>query len=171
MILEIAKEKGLKVFVETGTGEGKTFKEMVISEWFDQLHTIDINIDCGMKMARRFADIPKAHCWRGSSTKQLSRILANIHEPTLFWLDARMPPITVRKTHVASPLLDDLEIIKAHGEKEGLDHVVLINDAEYYKKLKRFKYPQLKDIEGWSVEVQDNVIKCTKQSETKESNV
>jgi hypothetical protein len=172
ILMEYGKQAGLKVFVETGTGEGKVIGAMVKSQQFDELHTIDDSLDSVQRVKNRWK-IPKLHCWRGDSATHIPRLLKNIHEPVLFYLNAHPAKKEAHQARgkIKVPLWAELEAILKH--ECAKDHVICIGDALYYQKLgRRFKaFPSIKEITeivkerrpDWTVEVKDNVICCCKE--------
>jgi hypothetical protein len=64
------------------------------------------------------------HC--GDSTDVLPRILAELREPALFWLDAHVSTTRSARGTLASPAREELELILAHPVP---GHVVLVDDA------------------------------------------
>jgi len=172
ILMEYAKQYNVKVFIETGTGDGQTVGAMLKSGLFTQLHTIDRKIDLAAHARRRY-NVPCLHCWSGDSQQRLPVILRNIHEGTLFYLDARPKAGSVSSSRGKIPPALPQELLAILTHPHAKDHVIVIGEAPYYKKFgRKYKaYPSLKDIElkvkeyfpDWIVAVVGDWIVCRAQ--------
>jgi len=140
LLIDYAKRFGPRVFVETGTYKGDTVKAMLQSACFDIIHTIDIYTDRVQNASRRFASFQQVYCWHGDSAVVLPRILANLTEPALFWLDAHHSgkQIARKKGLIETPLVAELTAILSH--ECAADHVILVDDSRYFAEFGG-KYP------------------------------
>ena len=75
-----------KVFIETGTYHGKTTFGALRD--FKTIHTIELSEEWYQKAVRQFKKFKHVHCHKGDSAQILSKILPDIKEPVLFYLDA-----------------------------------------------------------------------------------
>jgi len=124
VILETARRFDTHVYVQAGLGNGNMERAVFDSDWFDQGHYIDSNIDAAERIRRRFGDLPHAHCWRGPTTTHLLRIFTNVHVPMLFWLDGY-------DRGVENPLLPELSLIAQH--EHGQQCCILVDDARKFR--------------------------------------
>ena len=118
----IAKFKGNKIFVETGTQTGAGIEAALFSG-FEEIHSIEIRKDFYEIALKQFKDNPKVHLYLGDSRTELPRILEKIKEPATIWLDAH--------SQHDSPILEELEILKKHPIK---NHTILIDDCGNFDK-------------------------------------
>ena len=118
----IAKFKGNKIFVETGTQTGAGVESALFSG-FEEIHSIEIREDFYNIALKQFKDNPKVHLYLGDSRIELPKILEKIKEPATFWLDAH--------SNTDSPILEELEMLKKHPIK---NHTILIDDCGNFDK-------------------------------------
>jgi len=140
ILIDYAKRFGPRVFVETGTYKGDTVQAMLQSHCFDVIHTIDIYADRAQNAKYRYISFPQVYCWHGDSAVVLPRILANLTDPALFWLDAHHSgkQIARKKGLIEMPLVAELTAILQHDC--AAEHVILIDDSRYFKEFGG-KYP------------------------------
>jgi GT2 family glycosyltransferase/predicted O-methyltransferase YrrM len=118
-----AKAFGTRVFVETGTFFGNT--TAAVADLFERCYTIELSPELYARARKRFEGTPHVVCINGDSGAELARVLEDIHEPALFWLDAH-PSGGVTAGDRSDPILQELGTIYRHRVK---GHVVLIDDA------------------------------------------
>lgn len=154
-----AVQFGTKIFVETGTYKGDTVKSMLMTRSFKELWSVDVNPVRVAHSAKRFRSFPYIHCEQGNSAQWLPTILNDIHEPALFWLDAHSS-CKEAKGGEDSPVVAELKAIMGHSVK---GHVILIDDARYYKgEIK--DYPTIDELRSLvpaelTFEVKDDIIR------------
>lgn len=128
LVLLIKEHFSLEVFVETGTFEGRT------SVWaagkFRDVYTIENSkelFDSVSKILSRYKNI---HLLYGNSAMQLKKVIAEIKQPSIFWLDAHWCGGVTYGNDDPCPLLDEIRTIKQSGE----DHILMIDDARFFLK-------------------------------------
>lgn len=85
-LIEVFK---IKNFVETGTGDGTSMKEVYNLNLVNQLYGIELDVSMYEKLKVKF---PEVNFYNGYSKDELLNVLHDIDdEPTLFWLDAHFP--------------------------------------------------------------------------------
>lgn len=167
-VKEYAKKFSIHTLVETGTYLGN----MVYGtrRTFGKIFSIELDRTLYEQAKKRFARFPHISIIQGDSTKQLPKILADITQPCLFWLDAHYCPNsggTTAKGELETPIIQELHCILNHPV-EG--HVILIDDAREF--LGQNDYPtiaQLQDLivkryPNWVFEVKDDIIRIHKDS-------
>src|SRR3546814_742051 len=82
----LAREHGLRVFVETGTYQGDAIASL--QNHFYIIHSIELDTKLYQLAKQKFAQNKRVKIYSGDSGQMLSEILAGLHEPALFWLDA-----------------------------------------------------------------------------------
>jgi hypothetical protein len=125
LLRAVAKEHGLRVFVETGTYMGET--AWALRRDLDRIETIELEPTLARLARIRFKRVSNVHVHEGDSAAVLPRILETLTEPALFWLDAH--PSTDRTARDAPiPLRAELAAIGRHPVG---GHVVLVDDLGY----------------------------------------
>lgn len=110
------------VFVETGTHYGLGIKQ-ALAEGFETVYSIELDKSLCKRAVFMFINNDNVHIFYGDSGIKLQEILQNLDTPVTFWLDAHYGD-------TISPLLKELEIIKAHKVKT---HTILIDDLRDWK--------------------------------------
>ncbi|HMF28708.1 MAG TPA: glycosyltransferase [Candidatus Cybelea sp.] len=118
-----AKAFRTRVFVETGTFFGDT--TAAVAELFERCYTIELSPELYARAQKRFLGTSHVVCINGESGAELARVLEDIQEPALFWLDAHASG-GVTADGGFDPILQELGAIFRHRIK---DHVVLVDDA------------------------------------------
>jgi len=114
-----------RVLVETGTFGGDGIQH-ALDAGFNEIHSMDIDPIAVRDSKNRFARNAQVNIYLKDSSSELVDVLAGIHEPVTFWLDAHngFPDpnaMGVKNT----PLLEELDQIKQHPIKT---HTILIDD-------------------------------------------
>lgn len=119
------KKPEQKVFVETGTRDGDMI-DMIGGE-FDRIFSVELDKELYKKAVKRFEGRNNIRLLEGDSANEIHKILAGLHEPALFWLDAHGDTVEIDGPN-AAPLKAELEAIFAHNVK---GHTILIDDARH----------------------------------------
>jgi len=90
------------------------------------------------KAQHRFSRYQKVDLRYGDSAIELSRILAEITAPTLFWLDAHYLGDGTARSTIDTPIVKELMAISQHHES---NHVILIDDARLFNGMN--DYPKI----------------------------
>jgi hypothetical protein len=145
LVLLLKEYFSIEIFVETGTFKGKT------SAWasgvFKDVYTIENSrelFDAATDSLRRFRNI---HPLFGNSAMQLGKIVSEIKQPALFWLDAHWCGGSTYGNDDPCPLLDEIRVIK----QSAIKHIIMIDDARFFLKppphpQNSDKWPGLKEI-------------------------
>src|SRR5919197_4861798 len=95
----------LKVFVETGTYEGDSLQ--AATDFFDELHTIELSDELFARAAERFEGSPQVQVHHGSSPDVLGELSGRLRRRSvLYWLDAHWCGEDSARGEVECPLLD-----------------------------------------------------------------
>jgi len=126
---DYARRFGCRVLVETGTYQGDTVA--AVRREFDEVYTIELHEELYRRARWRFVFDRHVHVRQGDSAEELDRVLPELEQPTLFWLDAHYSAggVTSAKGKYDPPLLYELEAILGLREPR---HVVLIDDARLF---------------------------------------
>ena len=123
-ILEYQKRFNSHTFIETGTYKGDMIE--AVREYFDKIYSIEIGTELHQKAVDRFKKDARVEILLGDSATVLPKILAEIREPALFWLDAHDSGGDTAHGDVITPIEKELDVILNHSIK---NHVILIDDA------------------------------------------
>ena len=127
-IIRYANEVGIRVFVETGTYEGRTLR--AVRQYFESLYSIELGEDLYRKACDRFRSDPKIFLFQGDSGDRLRDILDMVGDRRcLFWLDAHYSRGDTARGSEDTPVLRELHAIARHSRK---DHVILVDDARCF---------------------------------------
>ena len=127
-IIRYANEVGIRVFVETGTYEGRTLR--AVRQYFESLYSIELGEDLYRKACDRFRSDPKIFLFQGDSGDRLRDILDMVGDRRcLFWLDAHYSRGDTARGSEDTPVLRELHAITRHSRK---DHVILVDDARCF---------------------------------------
>jgi len=166
-----AKRFSIDTLIETGTFHGemalsnrKTFKKIYSIELDEALHEIAKN-NC--------VKYPHILLFHGDSAKILPKILSNIKQPCLFWLDAHYSGEGTAKGNIDTPIKQELQHILNNF---NINHVILIDDAEFF--VGKDGYPTIKEVKeiilnktpDRTILVRDNIIRIYKKIKSSEKN-
>ena len=125
LLRETARAHGLRTLIETGTYMGET--SWALRHEFDRIETVELEPTLARLAAIRFGRTRNVRVHEGDSAEVLPRILAELAEPALFWLDAHpSTDRTARGTEI--PLRRELAAIAEHPVA---GHVVLVDDLQF----------------------------------------
>jgi hypothetical protein len=127
LLRHYAKAHGLEVFIETGTFKGDTLAAMAA----EGMRAISIELSEALfkRAGSRFAGRNGIELHHGDSGEILPRIVSELTEPALFWLDGHYSAGKTAHGKLASPINSELAAIFDHPVK---GHVVLIDDAHEF---------------------------------------
>ncbi len=149
-----------RVFIETGTYRGDTLdavKHHVAKAW-----SIELAPELASLARVRFAVDANVEILCGDSALLLPRVLDDLYEPALFWLDGHWSMgETAKADDSETPILAELDAVLGHRSR---DHVVLIDDARLFGS---GDYPPIAEIEAmvrdrrpeWTFTVADDIIR------------
>lgn len=128
LVILIKEYFSIEMFVETGTFRGKT------SRWaagiFRNVITIENSRELFESSKETLAKYKNIQQLFGSSPLQLNKVISEIKEPSLFWLDAHWCGGGTYGEDDPCPLLDEIRIVK----QSGYDHILIIDDARFFLK-------------------------------------
>jgi len=159
-----AKRFSIDILIETGTFHG----DMVIAnrKTFKKIYSIELS--------EKFYKIAKKNCakysnislYNGDSSKILPKILSNIKNPCLFWLDAHYIGEDTTRSNTDTPIMRELQHI---FKSSDLNHVILIDDAQDF--IGKNDYPTIEQLKkfiqknrpDWDFLVKDDIIRIYKK--------
>jgi len=126
-----------RIFIETGLGRKGIGVHHALAVGFDEIYSIEFypgNIKRAQKQFKNFKQITLI---QGDSGQELGKLLATIHKPVTFWLDAHFDYTKKAIEEYPIPLTDPLPILKelkAIGEHPIKTHTILIDDMILIEK-------------------------------------
>lgn len=166
VLRQLGREYGLNIFIETGTNQGLT--PLALKDSFEQLFTIELDDQLFVRATQMFTNTANVTCLHGDSTFELPKVLAEIDEPALVWLDGHYSGPGTAHGAESSPIREELEILF----NDGRPHVILVDDARIFEGGPEHDlyphyatYPSLKWVEeyagefGYSYDLRDDIIR------------
>ncbi|MEO8427321.1 MAG: hypothetical protein ABI651_09445 [Verrucomicrobiota bacterium] len=138
-IKEFARRFSSHVLVETGTYHGEMVSAM--AGGFEQIYSIEVDEALFRAAREKFRRRSHIRLLRGDSAMELPKVLADVREPAIFWLDGHYTGVHAGKTDLNTPILLELAAIAAHAVKQ---HVILIDDARLFTG--RDDYPSMESL-------------------------
>jgi hypothetical protein len=126
-IAEIQKKYGHQILVETGTYMGDMVEAQKTR--FKKIISIELGIDLFKKAQKRFRKDNNVLIVQGDSGVVLSKILEDLFEPAIFWLDGHYSEGITAKGNKECPIFEELDSIFNSGK---YNHILLIDDARCF---------------------------------------
>lgn len=142
VIKEYQHKFGYSILIETGTFMG----EMVEAQKknFKKIISIELGIDLFKQAQKRFISDSNILIVNGDSGKVLPKILNNIHEPAIFWLDGHYSEGITAKGNKECPIFEELDAI-LNGKE--LNHIILVDDARCF--VGKGDYPTIDELNNY----------------------
>ena len=153
VILEY-KTPALRIFVETGTEFGTMIN--MIGDKFEKVYSIELNTELFEKAKELYKGNEKIQLLHGDSANEIKKVLTELQEPAIFWLDAHGPGDMSFDNSSHCPAEKELEAIFGHAIKR---HVILIDDARKFdlKSIARIK--SLAKANGYACTIKDGLFR------------
>jgi hypothetical protein len=126
-IVKDHQRAGMRIFIETGTSTGEMVAALLAR--FDRLVSIELHPALAAAARRRFARHPQVEILEGDSATHFRRVLSELAEPALCWLDAHFTAGTAAGEGCEAPVMSEIEAVLAHPVR---GHIVLIDDARCF---------------------------------------
>ncbi len=160
VVIAYGRRFSLDTLVETGTYLGAMVR--ATRGTFRCIISIELDPDLYERARQKLAEPGHVSILNGDSAEVLRRLLRELHEPCLFWLDAHHSGVLTAHGRLESPVMLELRHILDHPTE---DHVVLIDDAHAF--VGRGGYPTIPELRatvaasrpGWVCEVEDDIIR------------
>jgi hypothetical protein len=154
-----AKKHRVNIFIETGTYYGDTTWAM--RKFFKKLYSIELSEELFKKAEKRFEKFENIEILHGDSREVLSKVLPQIKEPALFWLDGHYSGGVTAKGDKECPILEELDAIFS----SNFEHIILIDDARCF--IGQNDYPTISELRKFVFnrksnlffEVKDDIIR------------
>ncbi len=132
------KRSGYSILVETGTYKG----DMIFAQMdsFEKIYSIELSKALFEKAKKRFQKYDKVRLLLGNSGEVITKVLKELKEPAIFWLDGHYSGGITATTEKYSPVSEELEAIMANNQS----HIILIDDARGFKG--EHGYPTIEEL-------------------------
>ena len=137
LIAYYARKYQVDTLVETGTAFGETLS--ALQTYFKSLHSIELDETLYFNANLKFKNHSHVHCHFGDSEFVLTKILSQISQQCIFWLDAH-EMVGGAKGNKTTPIIEELHSIFNHQRD---DHIIIIDDVRMFDK---GSYPSIKEI-------------------------
>lgn len=160
-IEEYRKKFHSEILVETGTYMGDMVEAQ--RDQFKKIYSIELSEKLFKKAQKRFKDHMHIKIVQGDSGTVLSKLMAEIDKPALFWLDGHYSGGITAKGDKECPVPEELKIIL----RSPPAHIILIDDARLFNGT--HDYPTIDQIEEiikannrqYMVKTKDDIIRLT----------
>lgn len=125
-IRRFGRRHRLRTLVETGTYLGDTIA--AVRDAFDVILSVELSEELHARAVERFADDPGIVLHQGDGGVVLPRILDDLAEPCLFWIDSHWSGGVTARGDKDTPVVEELTAVFSHRQ----DHVVLVDDARLF---------------------------------------
>ena len=158
VVKECAKKFSVKVMVETGTFLGDMVSGCRRS--FKRIYSVELDRNLYEKAKERFSRFSHILIIHGENGEVLPRILAEIEEPCLFWLDAHAHSHDgkLTKGKIDPPILFELDCIFKHPIP---GHIILIDDAHDF--VGKMGFPYLEELGAFLLNRDINLVSEIKE--------
>ena len=158
---EYRKKFGMNVLIETGTFLGEMIEAHKNN--FKKIFSIELGEKLFEKAKKKFRGSPHIHLLQGDSGIVLHKLMPEIDEPVLFWLDGHYSEGITALGEKECPVREELDAILPNKFK----HVILIDDARMFNGT--HDYPTIEEIKKilentgkkFDVEIKDDIIRIT----------
>lgn len=133
----------LQTLVETGTYLGEMVSAM--RYFFESIYSIELSEKLAKEAQELFKTKPSIQIIQGDSSIQLEKLIPNLKQPTLFWLDGHYSGGQTALGNKECPILEELDAILQFKYKS--ESAILIDDARLFNGTN--DYPTTKTIENW----------------------
>lgn len=161
-ILRDQRMRRFTTFVETGTFTGEMVAAM--RPHFRRIISIEMAPDIHDRARARFGGDSRVELLLGDSSVVLPRVLEQIQDPALFWLDGHFMGGNTARGHDDSPVQAEMTALLAHPVRR---HLVLIDDARLfdgtggYPTIPELRARILRERPGSDVRVENDIIRCS----------
>ena len=160
-ISEYQKQFGYTTLIETGTYMGDMVDEQ--KKRFKKIISIELGVDLFEKAKKRFRNDKNVLIMQGDSGKVLPKIVLDLKEPAIFWLDGHYSAGITAKGDKECPIFEELNSIFISNK---FNHILLIDDARCF--IGEGDYPSIEKLteyirnknKNYKVEVKHDIIRC-----------
>ncbi len=159
VVRKFQEDFAIKTLVETGTFRG----EMVYAQRnrFNTIISIELSEQLHLTAVKRLKDLKNVTLIRGDSAEVLEKVVGELREPAIFWLDGHYSGFETAKGDLNTPINKEMNIILGSEQK----HILLIDDARLFTG--ENDYPAIQQIrdkvdsikKNYQFAVEDDIIR------------
>ena len=154
------KKSGYGILVETGTYKG----DMILAQkdFFKKLYSIELSPALYQRAKKRFRKYSYVTLLQGNSGEVISRVLGELQEPAIFWLDGHYSGGITATSEKHSPINEELQALISNNR---FQHIVLIDDARVftgengYPTIEEAKEITIRNFPGYHFSVEEDIIR------------
>lgn len=151
----------LDTLIETGTFRGEML--LALRKDFQKLYSIELSVELYNQCADKLSSYSNIILYHGDSCNILPKLVNELYEPGLFWLDSHYSGGITTKGEAETPIMKELEIVMG----SDMDHVLLIDDARCFGHADHPEYPTLDQVKdylqksrsNYKIEVEYDIIR------------
>jgi hypothetical protein len=117
----------LRLLIETGTYQGDMVAAMEPD--FERIYSIELGAELHQHAVERFREHDDVVLIHGDSGAELGRLLAQIRQPALIWLDGHFSAGVTARGSKDTPIMEEMGHILG---SDDIGHVVIIDDARMF---------------------------------------
>jgi hypothetical protein len=145
LLREAGRRFGIRTLVETGTWHGGTVE--ALKDDFERVVSVELDETLHRAARERFAKDDHVTLLQGDSGSVLPKVLADLREPAVFWLDAHWSAGDTARGDLDTPIAAEVSAILDHPVRT---HVVLVDDARLF--VGKDDYPTVEQFRAWVAE-------------------
>jgi hypothetical protein len=126
LIYQLQSRFRIPNFIETGTYRGNT--AYWASRHFSHVYSIEFAQDLYEEAVRKYSSSANITFLLGDSRTKLKKIISDLREPAVFWLDAHWSGGATFGEHEQCPILQEISALNASSHS----NVILIDDARLF---------------------------------------
>ena len=165
IVLDYARRHGCRVLVETGTFYGDMVHAM--RPHFDRVYSIELSGELFARACRRFRGCDDVELIHGDSSQELVKLVPQITERALFWLDGHWSAGETAKGAKETPISEELDLLLPLVDQ---GHVLLVDDARCfgsdadYPALERVQRRVEAETDDGAFEVEQDIIRIARRT-------
>lgn len=128
ILLKQAKPE-MSIFVETGTEYGAMIE--MLGDRFKKIYSIEYDKKLYTDACKKFSQRNDIVFIHGDSGVELTKVVATLTEPALFWLDAHGAGKMTVKNPLHCPVEKELHAIFSHSIQ---GHIIIIDDVRHFDR-------------------------------------
>ena len=149
-IKNLQNKFNVHVLVETGTYLGSMVKAQCLN--FKYIYTIEVSEEIFASTKNSLKALTNVEFLLGDSGEVLQKLVNQIKEPALFWLDGHYSGGITSKGVLNTPIFKELDSIF----ETPFRHVILIDDAQDFTG--KDDYPSIEDLKQYLISKNNNYI-------------
>jgi hypothetical protein len=160
-IKEYQKLSGFTTFVETGTYLGEMVDAQIKN--FRNIISVELGMELFKKAQVKYANENSVTIIQGDSGEELPKIVHNLKDSAIFWLDGHYSSGITAKGERECPIFEELDAILT---KSKYKHIILIDDARCF--IGAGDYPSIEKLSEYirrknnkyNIEIKHDIIRC-----------